>query len=58
MARKNLFRSAYQSLVRSRERQARTYAAGVLLGLDDETLSRTGFSRAALARGELRRSDI
>ena len=52
MARNTMLRNAYNGLIRARERQARSYAAGILLGLDDETLARAGFDRRSLSRGE------
>ena len=48
---KNRFRTAFDGMVNARQRQANTYVAGFLLALDDETLTRAGYSRAKLRAG-------
>jgi hypothetical protein len=44
-----ILRSAFDALVSASERQARSYVAGALLMLDDETLKANGYSRSELA---------
>lgn len=46
--RKTIFREVLDAFIAARERQAGNYVAGALLGLDDETLARHGYSRAEL----------
>ena len=45
-----LFRSALDAFMEARQHQANRYVSGVLLSLDDETLSRHGYSRAELSK--------
>lgn len=44
------FRSALNSLIEARARQATHYVNGALLALDDETLAKNGYSRETLRR--------
>ena len=44
------FRNAFNAIIEARQRQAERYVNGVLLGLDDETLERHGYSRVAISR--------
>ena len=54
MTPRTFLRTAFDGLVASRERQARHYARGHLLTLDDATLARAGLTRAEVRRGKLR----
>ena len=47
---RGFFRSALDSLVEARARQANRYVAGALLALDDETLAARGYDRQALRK--------
>lgn len=47
---RGFFRSALDSLIDARARQANQYVAGALLMLDDETLKAHGYSRDALKK--------
>ena len=47
---RGFFRSALDSLVEARARQANRYVAGALLALDDETLAARGYDRASLRK--------
>lgn len=47
---KSMFKSALDSMVAAREKQARRYVNGMLLGLDDETLKSTGRTREDIRR--------
>ena len=47
---RGFFRSALDSLVEARARQANRYVAGALLALDDETLAARGDDRASLRK--------
>ncbi|MBX3574188.1 MAG: hypothetical protein KF694_17680 [Mesorhizobium sp.] len=49
-AKPGLFRSALNSLIEARARQANYYVNGALLMLDDETLAKNGYSRDALRK--------
>lgn len=42
------FRTTFDRLIAAREKQARRYVNGALLGLDDETLRRAGINREDL----------
>lgn len=46
----SLFRSAYDRLIESRERQADRYINSALMSLDDKTLASMGTSREELRR--------
>jgi hypothetical protein len=52
------FRNAMNALMAAREREAQSYVNGALLMLDDETLSRSGYSRQELQRRPARVSMI
>ncbi len=41
-------RSTFDRMIAAREKQARRYVAGALLGMDDETLRRAGIDRKDL----------
>ena len=43
-------RSAFERIIKARERQAQLYVNGILLNFDDETLARSGFDRAELKK--------
>ncbi|MCB1451780.1 MAG: hypothetical protein R3D34_05385 [Nitratireductor sp.] len=43
-------RNGLNRMVEARERQARRYVNATLLGLDDETLARSGFDRKQLEK--------
>ncbi|MEM8749132.1 MAG: hypothetical protein AAGF28_02445 [Pseudomonadota bacterium] len=43
-------RNAFDKMIAAREMQARRYANGALLNLDDATLERAGLSREAIKR--------
>jgi hypothetical protein len=45
-----IFRSALNSLIEARARQATHYVNGALLMLDDETLAKNGYDRESLRR--------
>lgn len=47
---KSMFKNALDSMVAAREKQARRYVNGMLLGLDDETLKSTGRTREDIRR--------
>lgn len=49
-AKPGFFRSALNSLIEARARQANHYVNGALLMLDDETLAKNGYSRETLRR--------
>lgn len=42
------FRASFDRMIAAREKQARRYVAGALIGMDDETLRRAGIDRAEL----------
>ncbi len=45
-------RTTFDRMIAAREKQARRYVAGALIGMDDETLRRAGIDRNELrARG-------
>jgi hypothetical protein len=44
------FRNAFRAFVEARQHQAERYVNGVLLGLDDETLKKHGYSRAEISK--------
>jgi hypothetical protein len=46
----SLFRSALNSLIDARTRQATRYVNGALLMLDDETLAANGYNRETLKK--------
>ncbi|MGB6117945.1 MAG: hypothetical protein WBF87_06985 [Mesorhizobium sp.] len=48
--RPGFFRSALNSLIEARTRQASRYVASALLTLDDKTLEAHGYSRAELQK--------
>ncbi|TWI33651.1 hypothetical protein IQ26_03920 [Mesorhizobium tianshanense] len=48
--RPGFFRSAMNALIESRQREARRYVSGVLLGFDDKTLKAHGYDREELKR--------
>ena len=50
----SFLRTALDGMIASRQRQARHYARGHLLTLDDETLSRAGLTRDDVRRGDIR----
>ena len=48
--RRSFFRTALDSLITARERQAQRYVNGALLRLDDETLKANGYTRDELEK--------
>ncbi len=50
MSARNIFRSAFDSMVEARQRQVSRYVNGVLLSFDDETLKAHGYTREELRR--------
>lgn len=46
----SLLRNAFQRVIEARERQARRYVNGALMGLDDKTLESLGVTREELRR--------
>ena len=46
----SLLRNAFNRVMAARERQARSYANGVLIGMDDASIKALGTSREELRR--------
>lgn len=47
---RGFFRTAIDTMIAARERQAQRYVNGALLMLDDDTLKANGYTRAELQR--------
>ncbi len=47
---RGFFRGAMDAIIEARSRQASRYVNGALLMLDDETLSKSGYSRKELTK--------
>lgn len=45
-------RDTFSRMIEAREKQARRYVNGVLMGLDDETLARAGIDRSKIRHGD------
>ena len=58
MAGDNIFRSAFDGMVRARERHAEQYVKQHLLNMDDATLRSLGYDRATLLKRGLRRGQV